>query len=247
MTCLPARPGGAENPFGENMLDLARLHVETLFTYDQDGRLLTVNEPAGAAAPRFFLARTPDGDVIRFRHDVDPALAREIETACRDNPSLDITRPTPSTQAKLEALLARTAPVQKRWAGPAYFFPNELPDATGVVRIGSDNAHVLEKHLAEWLEDVERSKPLLAVLESGHAVSVCSSVRRGSHAHEAGVETVPGFRGRGHAVLATAAWAREVRRAGLVSLYSTSWENEASRSVAGKLDLIQYCADMHFT
>lgn len=231
----------------QDILELARLHVETLFTHDQDGRLLNVNEPAGAPAPRFFLARTTAGDLIRFRYDVDAALARELEAACRDDQNLDITTATPSTQAQLQALLKSAAPVQKGWSGPAYCFPDNLPDSPDVVRIQSDHAHLLEQHLSEWLEDVERSQPLVVMLESGQAVSICGSVRRGSHAHEAGVETIPAFRGRGHAAKVTAAWAREVRRAGLIPLYSTSWENAASRSVATKLGLKQYCADMHFT
>jgi RimJ/RimL family protein N-acetyltransferase len=230
-----------------NVLDLARLHVETLFTHDHDGRLLTVNEPAGAPAPRFFLARTLHGDVIRFRQDVDSALARELEATCREDQAPDITAPTASMQVKLEALLERAAPIHKRWSGPAYYFPDTFPDVPDAVRISGDNAHLLEQHLSDWIEDVARSQPLVATLESGHAVSVCCTVRRGSHAHEAGVETVPAFRGRGYAVKVTAGWAHEVRRAGLTPLYSTSWENAASRAVATKLGLKQYCADLHFT
>lgn len=39
--------------------DLMRLHVEALFTRDAAGRLLVVNEPTGAAAPRFFWGAQP--------------------------------------------------------------------------------------------------------------------------------------------------------------------------------------------
>jgi RimJ/RimL family protein N-acetyltransferase len=66
-------------------------------------------------------------------------------------------------------------------------------------------------------------------------------------AHEAGVETVPTFRGRGFAAQVVAAWVGAVREMGFVPLYSTSWENEASRSVARKLSLIQFGSDLHIT
>jgi hypothetical protein len=54
-----------------NVHELMRLHVEALFTHDANGQLLRGNEPSGAEAPRFFLGRTADGPLIRFRHDVD--------------------------------------------------------------------------------------------------------------------------------------------------------------------------------
>ena len=42
---------------------------------------------------------------------------------------------------------------------------------------------------------------------------------------------------------AVAAWALAVRKEGRIPLYSTSWDNLASRSVARKLDLILYGTD----
>ena len=38
--------------------ELMRLHIATLFTRDDHGRLVRVNESSGAPAPRFFLGRT---------------------------------------------------------------------------------------------------------------------------------------------------------------------------------------------
>ena len=81
----------------------------------------------------------------------------------------------------------------------------------------------------------------------GRAVSVCASVRRSTAAHEAGVETAPQYRGRGLAPRAVAAWARAVLTMDRVPLYSTSWQNEASRNVARKLGMTHFGNDLPIT
>ena len=90
-------------------------------------------------------------------------------------------------------------------------------------------------------------QPFLAIVEAGRAVSVCRSVRITGEAHEAGVETLPEFRGKGYAKDTVAAWARSVQSMGAMPLYSTSWENTASQAVVKKLHLVQYGADFHIT
>ena len=74
-------------------------------------------------------------------------------------------------------------------------------------------------------------------------MSVCRSVRITPEAHEAGVETLPDFRGKGYAKDVAAQWAQRVRAVGAIPLYSTSWENNASQAVARKLRLECYGAD----
>ncbi len=44
-----------------------------------------------------------------------------------------------------------------------------------------------------------------------------------------------------------AAWARAIQRRGLVALYSTSWENAASRALARRLSARVYGEDWHVT
>jgi len=66
-------------------------------------------------------------------------------------------------------------------------------------------------------------------------------------AHEAGVETLPEFRGNGFAKEVTAGWARAVDALGAIPMYSTSWQNTASQAVAKKLGLICYGAEFHIT
>ncbi|HEY7566573.1 MAG TPA: GNAT family N-acetyltransferase [Gemmatimonadaceae bacterium] len=221
-----------------------RLHVEALYTCDAAGRLLTVNVAGGAPAPRFFFGSTPNGNAWWFRHDIDAALAEDLARLCESQPtSLDVVSAEPFV-----ARLSRAAAVQKIWTGPAYHFPRDLPGAdVNVVRVTANNATILSPHLEDWHGDVSPAVPMAVTLEDGKAVSVCASVRITPHAHEAGVDTNRDFRRRGYAARAVTAWARAVREMDRIPLYSTSWQNVASRALAAKLGLMQFGSDLHIT
>jgi RimJ/RimL family protein N-acetyltransferase len=221
-----------------------RLHVEALYTCDAAGRLLTVNDSSGAPAPRFFFGCTPNGNSLWFRHDIDTALADDIRQLCESQPTgIDVVDAEPFI-----ARLSRDEPVRKTWAGPAYHFLATLPSiGSDVVRVTRDNATILSPYLEDWLGDVTTCAPMAAALADGKAVSVCGSVRITPHAHEAGVDTNREFRQRGYATRAVDAWARAVRELGRVPLYSTSWNNTASRALAKRLGLIQFGSDLHIT
>lgn len=224
-----------------------RLHVEALFTCDEAGRLIAVNERRGAPAPRVFVGRTVEGARAWCRNDLDPALVEEL-TALADSLA-----PGLPSEAELDvivpfaAVLERSTPVERTFAGPAFACPTKIEVAADTTPVTPRNANVLERWLDEWLEDVAEGLPFEAVLEEGHAVSLCCSVRVTPDAHEAGVETRPEFRGRGHALEAVAGWAAAVHDLGRLPLYSTSWDNHASRAVARKLGLVQFGADFHLT
>ena len=224
-----------------------RLHVEALFTHDSDGDLVGVNAPGGLPAPRFFLGRTVDGAVCRFRHDIDPDLRAELEAVVAGNGVEERVLDAPLDPSPYAAILARRAPVERTWLGPAFCFPDILPAASGTTLATEANARILHSFLAEWVPDVVVCHPMFALMIDGQAVSVCGSVRKTSAAHEAGVETAVGFRGQGHASHAVAAWAKAVRAMDRVPLYSTSWQNEASRALAGKLALVPFGNDLHIT
>jgi RimJ/RimL family protein N-acetyltransferase len=224
-----------------------RMHVEAEFTHDMAGDLGRVNEPNGAPAPRFFLGRTPDGDVWRFRHDVNHDIRSDLEAAIEDDVFAGNVVESPVSASRYEAILARDAPVQSTWLGPAFSFPQALPATVGAVPVTDENAHVLRPLLEAWVPDTRLCQPMFALVVDDHAVAVCASVRLTSDAHEAGVDTASSHRGRGYAAQVVAAWARAVRDVGRVPLYSTSWKNEASRAVARKLGLIQFGNDLHIT
>jgi len=96
-------------------------------------------------------------------------------------------------------------------------------------------------------------------VEDGVAVAVCHGARGGGlrgagerdaeapRGVEAGVETAPDHRRRGHARRAVLAWAARVRERGGVPLYSTAWQNRASRELARSLGLVLYGEDRHLT
>jgi GNAT superfamily N-acetyltransferase len=224
-----------------------RVHVEALFTHDVEGDLVRVNEPDGAPAPRFFLGRTVDGSVRRFRHDVDNDVRRQLEAASEDDILRAQTLGSPISPSRYEDILGRVAPVLRSWSGPAFCFPKELHAGIGTILVTHGNAQLLHPLLQGWVPDVRLCQPMVALTVDGRAVTVCCSVRRTDLAHEAGVETAPPYRGRGYAAHVVAAWARAVRDMGRVPLYSTSWQNEASRAVARKLGLIHFGSDLHIT
>jgi predicted GNAT family acetyltransferase len=74
---------------------------------------------------------------------------------------------------------------------------------------------------------------------------VCASVRIGPAAYEAGVQTLPAYRRKGHARSTVGAWIRAVRALGATPLYSTSSDNAASQAVAVSLGMARFGVDFH--
>ena len=230
--------------------ELMKIQVEVLFTQDENGCLQRINEPTGAteSAPRFFFGYTNEGSICRFRHDLpDNVIAQLKEVAAEPLPmnSLKI----PSIHGQFKDILQSHAPIERVWVGPAYRFPEHITPPTNVVRLSRENARLLKKDFAfaEMVSELNSSQPYLAIIEDSRIVSICRSVRLSSRAHEAGVETLTGYRRRGHATSVVAAWALAVRALNRIPLYSTSWDNTASQGVARRLGLVQYGVDYHVT
>ena len=228
--------------------ELMAIHVQALFTHDARSRLLFVNEPEGRVpAPRLFLGRTPAGTVWRCRADLPEILVAELEALCADEPAGTELRIAPRHVEAYVRLLEAHAPVQKVWTGPAYRFTEFPEPSRPLLAVGEATAERLRGGFEALVAELPAYQPFLAIIEEGRAVSVCRSVRITPAAHEAGVETLPDFRGRGYARDVVAGWARAVRSLGAMPLYSTSWENTASQAVATKLRLLPFGADFHVT
>ncbi len=229
--------------------------VAGLYRCDGRGRSRAVNQWHGGEPPRFHLARTAAGCVCRVRHDVADDVADALLQLARAEPPLDDPRVPPANQARYRDLLAAGGAVAATSSGPVYWFEREPPLRGTTLPVGPENAHLLRRGLEEWMPDALRRQPLVVSMEDGRAVSVCASVRVTAHAHEAGVETLPAYRGRGHAAAASAGWAREVARAqpagsgdrGVMLFYSTSWHNVSSQRVAARLTLTAIGADFSIT
>ncbi len=229
--------------------DLMQIHVSALYRHDQRHRLLAVNEPGDRRPddpppPRLFLGRTRAGHLWRFRHDLPESSIDELETVLRIEPvAADLSQP-PQCLPALQAALARDAPLAGMWSGPAWRFPDEIPASRHeVVRVTTANADLVRPVFPVLADDLPWCQPCLAVVADGRLASLCFSSRHTPIAAEAGVNTVEEFRGRGFAPAVVAAWAQAVRGEGRIPLYSTSWDNLASRSVARKLGLLLYGAD----
>ena len=228
-----------------------QIHVSALYRHDERSRLLAVNEPGpprpdDPLPPRLYVGRTRDGLIWRFRHDLPASLVAELEPMLAAEPvAADHSRPLQCLEA-VQAMLARNAPLSGMWSGPAWRFPDEIsvPKHTviPVTPVNDELVRLLSPVLVA--DDVPWRLPCLALLDDGHLASVCFSARNTPIAAEAGVDTRQGFRGRGYAPAVVAAWARAVRQEGRIPLYSTSWDNLASRSVARKLGLVLYGADL---
>jgi hypothetical protein len=228
-------------------LQFLEIQADALFTHDARGRIGYVNEPDGDRAPRFFFGRTGEGNLWRFRDDLTEDLVRHLDRLAADEPVQVDLRAEPRNLGAFLAALRSDRETPSIDAGPAFRFPDELPPPADVTPITRENIHLLRR--LGWDPDAEAREldargPFVAVVQDGAAVSVCFCARLTARSAEAGVETMEAYRGRGYAPAVVAAWAHAVRAIGRIPLYSTSWDNLASRAVARKLGLVQYGTDL---
>jgi hypothetical protein len=238
----------------ESDLQVMNLHVAALFVSDVTGRIRFINEPGYPAAeldpaPRFWMGRTTEGNIWRFRHDLPDDVVHALEQVCRTEPAAQRGAAPPLHAAAIRATLHAHAPSTREDRGPAYWIPARVQARGEVVLIEEGNKHLLA-HTFPWVLTAPSGfhiGPLTAVVVAGRAVSICHCARITAQAAEAGVETVEAVRGQGYASAAVAGWAAAVRERGLLPLYSTSWENVASQGVARKLGMVRYGEDWSIT
>ena len=232
----------------EDPIELLRHRIDALYGQDRQGRIIRTNEWDGRPAPRFHGMFTTYGTLCRFRGDVPDDLVAALEAICRREPHVLPGPEGPTQQSDLLGALEAHAPVRQVWCGPAYRLPAAArPGGGPAVSIAADNAHLLGRCFPDWLADVPHRRPFVAVIEAGHAVSICASVRISPAVHCAGVETHADHRRRGHSLHAVAGWAGAVRSLGATPFYSTSWDNIASQHVARRLGFEMVGVDFHVT
>ncbi|NLR68158.1 GNAT family N-acetyltransferase [Chitinophaga varians] len=218
---------------------LMQLHADVLFTYDSRGRMQQANEPwpDRGPAPLFFMGIPVTGTPIcKYRHDVPDELAQALTAQALLAVSAGMPASPPPDTAQYRHLLQ----ADKWEAGPSFLVPENFTAAISGIQLTPEHAPLLGTGFA-WLgPELDYVQPCAAVVEDGQVAAVCRSVRITAAAHEAGIETLVPFRGKGYAAAALACWAALVRKAGALPLYSTSWSNHASRSVARKAGLLCY-------
>ncbi len=221
-----------------------QIAVNALFTHDERGRIVRVNEPDGDIAPRFFLGRTKQGNLWRVRHDLPKAIAEQLDVLARGEPIPRNLREPPMYLDAFKQVLEAHAPVQDIYIGPEYRFSDGIGETDLATRLTGDNAECLRPYFPYMIPSLGVMPPVFAVVVEGQAVSVCFSSRTTALADEAGLETIEGYRGRGYAQAVVAAWAWAIRALGRTPIYGTSWDNAASQRVASKLGLILFGAGL---
>lgn len=256
-------------------IELMDLHLRCLWEHDPNDRIVRTREPNGRRAARFHLGRTRLGNLWRFRDDTSAEVVRELARLAGKEAPLDESGAAPERLEPIRRALRLAGEVTAEWCGPAWFFPKEFfpkeffpeefspaetaeipetPRALPVVPVLPGDGHLLENGFDDVIPELAQRQPCFVALEEGRAVSICHSARplrvpglTSCAAAEASVETRTTHRGRGLAPRVTAAWAEAVRERGGIPLYSTSWDNRASRAVARKLGLSLYGEDLHWS
>ena len=228
-------------------LDLITLHTIALFNHDEAGRITGSNEPIPEPPPRLYVGRSPDGNVWRYGASVPADLAARLDEVLRaEMPATELESP-PQCLKELTDLLESQGQVTDVSSGPAWLIPasTAIPEGVSVTSALTPD-QILEADQL-FASDIAPSLPFAAVVVDGQVASLCSCSRITPEVAEAGLVTVPEYRGHGYAVAVTAAWAAAVRATGRLPLYSTSWDNHSSRRVAAKLNLRLYGADFSIT
>jgi hypothetical protein len=222
----------------ERAMGTPKLHLETSFLLDATGRITSTREPQATPGPAFSLVRSTRSVAWALRIDIDQAVADQLNRLAQQEPPISDLRDAPRHADRYLSLLGG----QVR-SGPAFTFPQMLPQPADVVVVGDEQ--LLERHFRGWVagEIAAGRAPVMAIIEQGYPVSVCFSARASRVAAEAGVETAVKFQHQGFASCVTAAWALAVRAKGRVPLYSTDWSNQSSLGLARKLKLKAYAAD----
>ena len=240
--------------------DWLALHIDALFTCDARGRLLARREPGLPPAPRFYLGRTRHGNSWRIRADEPSESVRRLSRLTGREAALPAGSVRPPPPERIEALrrvLRERAGIGCEWRGPVYRFRalasrrgvwQQRAQGTRAIDPADGSAVALLRADFPAVADVlEECGPCMAVIGAGRVRAVChSACGRSAVAREAAVETLEADRGRGLAGRCVAAWALAVADRGATPLYSTSWQNRASRAVARKLGLVPYGEDLHF-
>ncbi len=221
---------------------------ELLYRCTPRGNLLGQNEPGepdNSSAPPFYICYRTGTYLYR--------LKESLPKRRKDRLAFMISRlPTPKSnhdqrfeEMVLEIASAAGADAKIEF-GPAYYVPVLHQRPTTVVQLEDQGTCRLRGRFSCLRGKLALVQPCMAQLVNQQVASVCRTVRRSSTVSEAGVETMPRYRGRGYGRETVAAWAGRVWQDGQIPCYSTTWKNKASLSIARKLGMIQFATETEY-
>ncbi len=194
-----------------------------------EGLLERIPGPDPDGIARFSVYYHDDTYTTYCRHDLPRAIRERLLAL---SPIIAFEQPE-----TVETILREHGPIEGRWLGTTFVFPETLapaayPDAVELGAADSDLIEQFDPGLARL------SRPVFAIVVDGKIVSACVSARENQEAAEAWVQTLPDFRRHGYACQVTAAWAHHLQRLGKQPFYSHIRENLASQAVARRLGLV---------
>lgn len=135
-------------------MEMLKIQANTLYTINEQQRLLSINEQGGGQAPALFIGMTSAGSLIYYHEQLPPDLMDELSKDCEL--PLDI----PKLIRKVETF----EPVNRVWMGPAYAFPEISHEWNQKVQlIGQEQRYLLAEHFPE-LTDHLHEKALLPLM-----------------------------------------------------------------------------------
>ncbi len=221
-------------------MELIECHVRVLYKHNQLNRITHINELPYDIAPRIYIGTTKNGKIVRYSNLLDENLIIDLDRAIHSSSKIEL--------AEIINTLNITKQLSSVWIGPAYVFPKLRKDSsTNVIQITHSNKELFKPNFPYTYEEFEYKQPCYAIIQDHMAVSICCSARQTPVAAEASLYTLEEFRGKGYGLEVSNAWAMDIQSQGRIALYSTSWDNFSSQSIAKKLNLIQYGTDINFS
>lgn len=248
MIVNPARPMVITMHQEPDDLRLLRIDIDTLFVMSATGRIVRQNDPDRSPGPRAFFIGCPDGNLARARHDVDDGIAEKIlDVAAKEPPWRDSDAMPGCASAIVELLSAQPESLS---TALIYKLPKDLGSEHRAAIVRGDSpdgrtmlAHLADSGLPQYMQDAGFTsvadfwEPWCAALDGGEIASMCYAARLSDKGAEAGVYTLPKYRGHGLAAAVTATWASMPALTNRALFYSTNTSNRSSQRVAARLGL----------
>jgi len=231
-------------------LRLLHLDIQTTFVISGSERIERENDPDRSSGPRLFFAGCPQGNIARVRHDVADQTALGLLAVAAKEPPWRDPDVLPQCVGKITDLLSREQPAVTIAPGIIYRLPHgpRYEHPARIVRGDSAEGEQMLARLAD--RGLPRSmldagfrgagdfwKPWCIALAGDEIASIAFAARISDVGAEAGVVTLPGFRGQGFAAAVTASWSSLPSLSGRALFYSTARSNRSSQRVAARLGL----------